>query len=312
MSALPSRGDIAGTPTNGTAKSGFGSLFDFIAQRLAAGTSGAGTATAAELQTSRESLGILIPRGHIAGLTLSTAGSSSTFSVAAGQAADSANAVLMELAASLSKTTSSWAVGTGNGALDTGTIANNTWYHAWLIRRPDTGVVDALASTSASSPTMPANYTQKRRIGSLRTNGSAQWVLFVQTEDYFEWDAAVMDVSVSNPGTSAVTRTLTVPTGVVVEAHFNGGAYNGSSTVTGCLFSALSKSDQTPSETTTPLWNSGALNASTGSASRSSYVTHRIYTNTSAQVRSRLAASDASINLYVATLGWRDTRGRFQ
>lgn len=58
MSSLPTRTDISGTPTNATAKSALSSIYDFIAQRFAAGTSGAGAATAAELQTSRESLGV--------------------------------------------------------------------------------------------------------------------------------------------------------------------------------------------------------------------------------------------------------------
>jgi hypothetical protein len=74
MSALPARTELSGTPTNAAAKAALAAQYDFVAQRLAAGTSGAGTATAAELQTSRESLGILIPRGHLAGLALSTAG----------------------------------------------------------------------------------------------------------------------------------------------------------------------------------------------------------------------------------------------
>ena len=47
----------------------------------------------------------------------------------------------MTLAAAISKTTSAWAVGTGNGALDTGTIANSTWYHVYVIERTDTGAL---------------------------------------------------------------------------------------------------------------------------------------------------------------------------
>lgn len=58
MSSLPTRTDISGTPTNATAKSALASIYDFIAQRFAAGTSGAGAATAAELQTARESFGV--------------------------------------------------------------------------------------------------------------------------------------------------------------------------------------------------------------------------------------------------------------
>jgi hypothetical protein len=58
MSALPTRTNISGTPDNATAKTALTAIYDFIAQRLAAGTSGAGTATAAELLTARDSLQI--------------------------------------------------------------------------------------------------------------------------------------------------------------------------------------------------------------------------------------------------------------
>lgn len=60
MSTLPARADIAGTPDNATAKAALSSIFDFVAQRLAAGTSGAGTASAPELATARSSLGLAI------------------------------------------------------------------------------------------------------------------------------------------------------------------------------------------------------------------------------------------------------------
>jgi hypothetical protein len=93
-----------------------------------------------------EDLTAIVLRSYLAGLTLSTAGSSATFSVAAGVAADSTNADMMTLSGSISKTTSSWTAGSGNGALDTGAIANNTWYHAYLIKRTDTQIVDVLIS----------------------------------------------------------------------------------------------------------------------------------------------------------------------
>src|SRR5262245_34964660 len=167
-----------------------------------------------------------IPRAWIDGLTLSRAGTS-VFGVAVGQAASDDNAQLMDLTAALTKTTAVWQAGSGNGGLDTGALPNNTWYHAFLIRRPDTGAVDALLSLSPTAPTMPANYTQKRRIGSLLTTGSAQITDFVQRGDLFLWDTPVVDANLTNPGSNAVLRTLTVPTGVVVEAYFT--------MVVGCL-----------------------------------------------------------------------------
>lgn len=61
MSALPTRTDISDTPSNATAKAALTAEYDFIAQRLAAGTAGAGTATEAELLLARASLGISQP-----------------------------------------------------------------------------------------------------------------------------------------------------------------------------------------------------------------------------------------------------------
>lgn len=62
---------------------------------------------------------------------------------------------------------------TGANALDTGTIAIDTWYAIWGIAKPD-GTTAGLASTSATSPTMPSGYTYKSRIGWVRTqHGSA-------------------------------------------------------------------------------------------------------------------------------------------
>jgi hypothetical protein len=97
--------------------------------------------------------GGIVLRSYLAGLTMSTAGGSATMTIAAGQAADSTNVAVMNLAASLAKTTSAWAVGAANGCLDTGAIANTTWYHFYQIMRSDTGVVDVLCSTSARTAT---------------------------------------------------------------------------------------------------------------------------------------------------------------
>lgn len=53
-------------------------------------------------------------------------------------------------------------------ALDTGTIAAATWYAIWAIAKPD-GTTAALASLSATAPTLPSGYTYKRRYGWVRT-----------------------------------------------------------------------------------------------------------------------------------------------
>ncbi len=238
--------------------------------------------------------------GAIFGLALSTAGSSSTFSVATGWCADSTAVNVMRLYSSYSKTTSAWAVGSGNGALDTGTIANSTWYHVYLIKRLDTGVVDVLISTSASSPTMPTNYTLKRRIGSMKTNGSAQWTKFIQVGDEFLWDVLVNDANAQNPGTSGTLYTLSVPTGIKVRANISILWFNVSATT--YLF--VSSPDITAPTV------SGATNATLYSvdATHPSNDSTYIRTNTSAQVRA--TASGSSGSMYLNTIGWLDRRGQ--
>lgn len=231
--------------------------------------------------------------GLLYGLTLSAAGSTATFGIAAGAASG------MVLSSAYTKTTSAWGVGTGQGALDTGSIANSTWYQVYLIQRTDTGVVDILVSTSASSPTMPTNYTRKRRIGSMKTDGSAQWVKFSQNGDEFLWDAVVND-GPGTIGTTASTLTLTVPPGLKVNALVYLNLSNSASSVS----AAISSFDITDAAVST-------INRqlSTPAANVIASGNFNVRTNTSRQIRARCDA--ASCNLDIGTYGWIDTRGRF-
>lgn len=247
-------------------------------------------------------------RSYLAGLTLSTAGSSATFGIAIGSATNSTNVSSMALASAYTKTTSAWALGTAAGSLDTGAIANSTWYHVFLIQRVDTSVVDVLISLSPTAPTMPTSYTLFRRIGAMRTNGSAQWTSFIQDGDLFQWLAPVADISAANPGTAAVTRTLTVPTGVNVLANSQFGIYSVSGAGAAYGYASdLATTDTAPSGagvSDTPVTTT-AGNGVSVSAGRVS-----VRTNTSAQIRSRISFSDANVTLVITTLGWTDQRGR--
>jgi hypothetical protein len=160
-------------------------------------------------------------QGHRYGLTLSNNGSDATndIDIAVGSAAsDGTTPYLMTLASALTKRLdASWAVGTNQGGLDTGSIANTT-YHVWLIQRSDTGVVDVLFSTSATSPTMPTNYDRKRRIGSILRE-SAAIVGFKQYNKRFLRNAPKIDSTVATAFTSE-TITLSIPAGIPVRPIF--------------------------------------------------------------------------------------------
>lgn len=247
-------------------------------------------------------------KNYIAGVILSYS-STTVFGISAGVVMDSTNAQPMVLASAYTKSTSAWAVGTGNGALDTGSIATATWYHVYVIKRVDTNVVDILFSTHASSPTLPTNYTLKRRIGSLLTDGSSHWIKWVQDNDTFMWDIPVADVAASNPGTAAVTRTLTTPLGVRVKALFFtlGQGNNPSTDSPGAVsISDLSLTDIAASSSNGTI--SAYLNLNAGNA----FVlggSGQCYTNTSSQVRSRVQISSTNTAIFITTMGWVDTRG---
>lgn len=239
-------------------------------------------------------------RGYLAGCTLSTAGASATMSISAGYASDSTFAITLQLAAT-SKTTASWAVGSGSGGLDTGSIANSTWYYFYVIRRPDTGVVDAIFSLSSSAPTLPANYTQYRYIGAGLTNGSAQWTAFTQVGDEFYWSTPTLDFSGAGSATAALV-TLTVPRGRKVKAIVVYSASAVAASTQDGYLSDPANADLTPSFTAAPL---GHVHATTGGGQDSLV---QVWTNTSAQIRHR--ETNTGGNVYISTHGWIDRRDR--
>lgn len=263
-----------------------------------------------KLATTVKTLAASAPSGHLYGLTLSNnvADATNDIDIATGSAAsDATSPVMMTLAAALTKRLDgSWAVGTNQGGLDTGSIANTT-YHVWLIQRSDTGVVDALFSASATSPTMPTNYDRKRLIGSIMRE-SAAIVPFVQVGDYFYRSVRIQDVSATNPGTAAVTRTLSVPVGRVVTAFGVAQVVITTNSVTSsiALITALSQVDSDPATV------SGQVPLTTHSLNEAWRANgyFEVPTNTSAQVRSRLSASGAATQFVMHTEGWIDTRGR--
>ena len=245
---------------------------------------------------------VVIPYNRITGLTLSrNSGTPTTkIDIAIGQATDSTNAQVMTTSGTLTADCTT----TGANGLDTGALANNTWYHVYVIALASGATPAALVSTSASAPTMPGSYIYKRRIGSVRTNGSAQFTAFTQDGAYFAWATTIADVSTTNPGTSAVTSTLTVPTGVNVHAILNI-HLQASSAAARVIVSDIAMTDVAPTTgATAPGATTGGNNAQDG---RVGPVTVR--TNTSAQVRYRCDSSDASTRVDIVTLGWWDYRG---
>lgn len=239
-------------------------------------------------------------KGHIYGLALSNSVSDpvNDIDIAAGEAASTeTNPVLMVLASSLTKRLdAAWAVGTGNGGLDTGTIGNNT-YHVWLIQRSDTGVVDALLSLSATSPTMPTSYDRKRRIGSIIRSGGT--ILgFTQVGNQFTLTTNATVRNSTAPFPSGLLD-LPVPTGIVVEPCLVAQQQQG--TAGNCQTRYASAGRGPVSYCVTTL--TGEIDATV--------INGGIFTNTSAQIQFEVSLLLGTLNVNTITLvGWIDARGQ--
>jgi hypothetical protein len=248
-----------------------------------------------------------ILRSYLAGLLLSTAGSSTTFTVAAGVAVDSSNVDVISLAASLSKTTSTWSVGAAGGSLDAGSIAANTWYHVYIIKRPDTQVVDIAISLSATNPNntsafVPAAYTEYRRIGAMKTNGSSQWTSFLQLGDDFLWLVPVLNANGLTCSTTSANKSVEVPPGLSFPVQLISELVVTSSTTVALLIYAPDTGTQS---TGTPAGNNQQFASGSVIAVAGSFT---VRTNTSGQVG--VVASANTGTYFFSTIGYTDRRGK--
>ena len=249
-------------------------------------------------------------RGYIDGLILSNdAGTPNTvLDIAAGFCADSTGAFGMVLAAFTKNCNASWASGTGNGGnfLNT-TLAASSWYHVFVIRKTSDGSIDCGIDSSVTAANIPSGYVAYRRIGSIRTDGSNHILAFHQYGDDFWWDTSVLDVNANPASSSAVTRTLTVPTGVKVLAYIGSSCFS-STVATQHYMSSLDSVDLAVNEP------AGIESAATSGLATSSnaegFGESHLWTNTSAQLRSRLGNASNTLVLIVRTRGWLDPRGK--
>jgi hypothetical protein len=242
------------------------------------------------------------PRGFLGGLTV-TQPTSNTIAVSIGMASSEStlSGLMWNTAAFTKYVNVNWSIGTGTGALDTGTVATNTWYHVHLIGRADYYAADILISLSATAPTMPAGWTMRRRVGSVYFGASVLGAV-TQLGDYFYWASAPLDVSTTALGTTSTLYTLSVPPGFKLIALLKGSVQCGSAAAV--LITDPNAVDIPPSYTTV----GGVSGANQGTAQATTFSLHTP-TNTSQQIRAR--SSVAATTLSINTLGWIDFRGQY-
>lgn len=244
-------------------------------------------------------LNLALMPNYLSGLSLSNdTDTDHDILIATGSAADSSNATLLSLSTAITKRIdATWAAGDDAGGLFSGSVANNTTYHIFLIEKDSDGSIDAGFDTSLTAANIPAGYTKYRRIGSVLTDGSANIINFVQHGDDFIYDTPILDVNNSSTGTSANTGTASIPTGLNLKIYYNAlvadnGAYS--------YISSLDNTDLAASSTAAPL-------SSVGSGTANDTKQGEVWSNTSRQFRYR---TSSSTTLRFATLGYMDLRGK--
>jgi hypothetical protein len=246
---------------------------------------------------------LVYPPKWIEGLVPS-APTNSTVALSVGSARDVSDTANLILSSAITKAiTATWVVGSGNGGLDTGAVTNTSWYHVHLIKRSDTGVVDALFSLSSTAPSLPANYDKFRWVASARTDSAGAFTSFTSAEmsggglETF-WLDPPLDVD-SSIDTSAVSKPLSIPNGAKFTALLNAVAINSGSDAK-VYISSLDVNDEVASGTAAPL---GSIHSTTAIILGGQV---RVKTNTSGQVRIRTAAAATTVR--ASTLGWEWSR----
>jgi hypothetical protein len=284
-----------GGPATNYGSGGSGSCAFNVASNTTGGNGSAGVVIVTEYISATapgpSTTGVL-PK-QLAGLTLANDATTpnTVLDIDVGSACSDDNQLMMVLTTVFTKNCNAgFVAGSGNGALDTGSaLAASTWYHVFLIMRTDTGAVDVLISTSATAPSMPGNYSKKRRVGSIKTNASSQIIGFSQVGDQFLWNnTPAWDVTGLAVSTTPTLATMNVPLGVKVIAQINAGLPAG---VVCNVFSP-----------DTSAGISFMINASQyGSVSA-------VRSNTSSQVL--IVGNASATGVSMVAIGWIDNRGK--
>jgi len=250
------------------------------------------------------SVAATFPQGHIYDLTMSNAADAANdITVAVGECVDDGGTENMVLASAITKQIdAAWAVGTNQGGMNTGAVANDTWYEVHLIKRTDTGVVDVMFTTTANRSTLPTNYTKKRRIGWVR-RATATNLAFTQVGSYITLTTPQNDVSATATA-SATTRTLTAAPSTIARFRASCLGNTAVNAANAIVFSELVETDTAP--TTTNGFNS--IGSGDFAIQGAGHIELRV--NSSSQIRDRAITATGSMAYDISTFGWIDDRGR--
>lgn len=255
-----------------------------------------------------------LPRGYIDGCIMSNNGSDATndIDIAAGVCRDSTDTVDITIAASTKQLDANWAAGTTGGMRNSGAGIANATYHIYAVSKADgtsgiyahTSTTVATVITALQAETGGADYLYARRIGSIVRSG-ATILGFVQFGNEFRYKSPILDVNAASQTTTSALRALTVPLGLKVQAIANVRALTASASSGSIYITSPDVTDEDPSLTAAPL--ASATVTATGVSGVGIGLKFKEYVNTSGEWRFDTVGT---VTLYVATLGWEDSRGR--
>jgi hypothetical protein len=131
-------------------------------------------------------------------------------------APDSTNTYMLQTAAPITRQIDA-EFGTGNGGMYVGgTVAANTVYYMYLIRKDSDGTVNIYYDTSATASHIPTGHTHYRCIGAGVTDASSNWILGTWTRKansvIMKYNTFFVDRAMSVTGTTnRILTTLSVP-----------------------------------------------------------------------------------------------------
>jgi hypothetical protein len=243
------------------------------------------------------------PRSYLAGLGMTNGTDADhDINIAAGVCRNAANDGDITLSAIVKQIDASWSAGTAAGGLSSGlTVANNTWYHVFAIIVSGAADVGFDTDIDAANLITAHSATAHRRIGAVRTDGSANILGFLQFGDEFLWTTTKNDLSNGTIASTGTALTLTVPTGVRVVANF--AASQGTQSRSLAFFPG-DLTGFAPALLIPPVGMVGMQNNVEGVGQV------RCVTNTSAQVKGFSDGAGNATDASITTYGWTDLRGR--
>lgn len=268
-----------------------------VATRLPVGTAGQILGVSGGLPTYIAGTGL--PLNYITGFMLSNNATDPTndIDITKGECRDDADGNDIALVATTRAIDAMFVEG-GPGYRDsTDTLTGAKWFHIFAIG--GAGKADDLFASTSLAPTLPTGFTYKRRIGSIHWASTTLLAFSQFKNNETWWDVPVSDLSNGTVAAAGTTLTLTVPTGIVVEALFNASQGTNSRTL---LFYPPTLTGAQPVVTGPPVGATGGSVNDVGS-----FV--RCPTNTSAQVIGRADSTGDATDSSITLLGWIDDRG---